>query len=251
MIEIFEHDTVRELRLNHPPVNALNVPLIHALSDAIHEGTRSARALVLSGQPGMFSAGLDVPALLQLDRAGTEQFVRAFFGLMEDIARSPIIIASALTGHSPAGGTVLALFADYRIMCRGKYRMGLNEVQVGLPVPETIFRALSRWVGHRQAERLVVSGQLIYPETAFEVGLVDQLEDDAESTIRATIDWCTKIVSTLPRHAMLATRQVTRSDLTALFDNFGEEDIKQFVEAWFDPHTQAGLKGLVEQLRKK
>ena len=251
MVEIIEHGSVRELRLNRPPVNALDVPFIQALTDAIKEGAEAAQALVLSGQPRIFSAGLDVPALLQLDRNGAEQFVRAFFGLMEIIARSPVPIACALTGHSPAGGTVLVLFADYRVMCRGTYKMGLNEVQVGLPVPETIYRALVRWVGHGRAERLVVSGQLISPDVAFEVGLVDQLEDDAEATVQASIDWCAKLVTTLPKHAMLATRKVARADLTSVFDNFGEEDIKQFVSAWFDPSTQAGLRKLVEQLGKK
>lgn len=250
MIEIIDHDQVRELRLNRPPVNALDVPFIEALSEAIEEGTREAAALVLSGRPGMFSAGLDVPSLLQLDRAGTEHFVRTFFGLMETVARSPVPIASALTGHSPAGGTVIVLFADYRVMCRGKYVMGLNEVQVGLAVPVPIFEALARWVGRRHADRMVVAGDLISPEQAFDYGLVDQLEDDAEATVQAAIDWCTRLIS-LPREAMLATRKIARADLAALFDNFGEADINRFVEGWFSPSTQAGLQGLVAKLRKK
>ena len=250
MIEIIEHDVVREIRLNRPPVNALNVPFIVALSDAIKEGIESAKAIVLSGRPGMFSAGLDVPALLQLDTAGTEHFVRSFFGLMELVARSPVPVASAITGHSPAGGTVIVLFTDYRVMCRGKYVMGLNEVQVGLSVPVPIYEALARCVGRRIAERLAVAGPLIKPERAYEVGLVDELEDDAESTVQAAIDWCTKLVTTLPEPAVSATRKVARADLMALFDNFGDEDIHQFVEGWYAPHTQAGLKKLVEQLKK-
>lgn len=251
MIEIIDHDQVRELRLQRPPVNALDVPFIEALAKAIEEGTREADALVLSGRPGMFSAGLDVPSLLQLDRAGTEHFVRTFFGLMETVARSPVPIASALTGHSPAGGTVIVLFADYRVMCRGRYVMGLNEVQVGLAVPVPIFEALARWVGRRQADRLVVAGDLISPDQAFEYGLVDQLEDDAESTVQAAIDWCTKLVKALPREAMLATRKIARADLAGLFDTFGDEDIHRFVDGWYSPSTQAGLQGLVAKLGKK
>jgi len=251
MVDIIDHDSVRELRLNRPPVNALDVPFIDALSKAIKEGSEAADALVLSGRPGMFSAGLDVPSLLQLDRAGTERFVRSFFGLMEMVARSPVPIASAITGHCPAGGTVIVLYSDYRVMCKGKYVMGLNEVQVGLPVPETIQGALARWVGRRHAERLVVAGQLIKPDYAYDIGLVDQVEEDAESTVKAAIDWCTRLVKTLPKEAMLTTRKIARADLTALFDNFGEADINRFTEGWFSPHTQAGLKKLVEQLGKK
>lgn len=250
MIDIIQHDKVRELRLNRPPVNALNVSFIQALTNAIEEGAAEAGALVLSGRPGMFSAGLDVPALLQLGDKEANRFIHDFFGLMKTLARSPVPIACALTGHSPAGGTVLALFTDYRVMCAGKYKMGLNEVQVGLPVPETIFKALVRLVGQRKAERLVVAGQLISPDAAFEAGLVDQLADDPEATIQAAINWCT-MVNTVPRHAMLATRKVARADLAALFDNFGEADIEQFTTAWFDPRTQTALNALVERLGKK
>ena len=251
MIDIIEHDSVRELRLNRPPVNALDVPFIEALVDAIREGSQSAEAIVLSGRAGMFSAGLDVPSLLQLDRAGTEHFVRTFFGLMEVVARSPVPIASALTGHSPAGGTVIVVFTDYRVMCEGKFVMGLNEVQVGLSVPAPIFNALARWVGRKQAERLAVSGRLISPEQALEVGLVDQLEEDAESTVQAAIDWCTRLVKSPSPRAVLATRKIARADMEALFDHFGEKDIAQFVEGWYDPQTQAGLSRLVEKLGKR
>ena len=249
MLEIINHDRVRELRLNRPPVNALNLEFIETLKAAVISGANEADALVLSGRPGMFSAGLDVPSLLALDRPATERFVRSFFGLMEAVARSPIPIASALTGHCPAGGTVVVLFADYRCMTRGKYRMGLNEVQVGLSVPETIQKALARLVGRHRAERLVVAGQLISPDQAFDLGLVDQLEDDAELTINAALDWCNKLLA-LPRQAMLATRQIARADLVHLFDNFGDDDVARFVEGWYDPHTQAGLKKLVEKLGK-
>jgi enoyl-CoA hydratase/carnithine racemase len=106
-----------------------------------------AAALVLSGSPGLFSAGLDIPVLLQLDRDAMRTFWHGFFGLCAALARSPIPVAAAVTGHSPAGGAVLALFCDYRVMARGEYRIGLNEVQVGLTVPDCIQAALRRLVG--------------------------------------------------------------------------------------------------------
>ena len=249
MLERKQHDEVSEIKINRPPVNALTLELIEALEEAVSEAGRTARAIVLSGNPGMFSAGLDVPSLLALNKQDTERFVRSFFGLMETVARSPVPIASALTGHSPAGGTVIVLFSDYRVMSRGRYRMGLNEVQVGLIVPVPIQAALSRLIGAHRAERLVVAGQLISPEQAFEVGLVDQLEDDPEATVQAALDWCRKHVA-LPREAMLATRKIARADLTSVFDGFGDEDIRRFVAGWYDPHTQAGLRKLVERLGK-
>lgn len=249
MLNINEHGEVCEIQLHRPPVNALNIELIEKLDAAIEEAGKQAGAIVLSGLSGIFSAGLDVPALLALDRSETEHFVRAFFGLMETVARLHIPAACAITGHCPAGGTVIVIFADYRVMCRGKYRMGLNEVQVGLTVPEVIQKAMVRLTGKHLGERLMISGKLVLPDEAHQTGLVDVLVDDAEQAVSEAIDWCNGLLA-LPRKAMLATRQIARADLGALFDDFGEEDISRFVSGWFDPATQAGLQKLVSQIKK-
>ncbi len=164
MLERTEHGDILELRLARPPANALDAALIAALGEAIAAAPASgARALVLSGRPGMFSGGLDVPSLLTLDRAGMEQTLRDFFRLMRALAASPIPTVAAITGHAPAGGAVLSLFCDARVMAEGDFKVGLNEVQVGLSLPQVIHTALVRVVGERQAERLGVGGLLSRP----------------------------------------------------------------------------------------
>jgi enoyl-CoA hydratase/carnithine racemase len=107
---------VIELRLARPPVNALDPGLIGGLREALALALKDGAAgVVLSGAPGTFSGGLDVPALLKLDRAALGHTWQQFFGLLSDLAHCPVPVCAALTGHSPAGGTVLALFADYRV----------------------------------------------------------------------------------------------------------------------------------------
>src|SRR5690606_40710473 len=116
------------------------------------------RGIVLSGQPRIFSAGLDVPYLLTLgdDRGALTNAWQAFFGVARALASSPVPVVAALTGHAPAGGCVYALCCDYRIMAAGDYRIGLNETQVGLVAPEGIQRLLRRAVGSHPAARLLV-----------------------------------------------------------------------------------------------
>ncbi|HEX7112761.1 MAG TPA: enoyl-CoA hydratase/isomerase family protein, partial [Mizugakiibacter sp.] len=118
MLQTIEHEGgIRELRLARPPVNALNPALVAALRKAVEDAPgEGASALLLSGSPGMFSAGLDVPELLTLDRAHFAPFWRDFYGACAALARSPIPVAAAVTGHSPAGGAVLALMCDWRVM---------------------------------------------------------------------------------------------------------------------------------------
>ena len=251
MLERINHsDDIVELRLDRPPVNALNPELVTRLDEAIGEAQDAgARAVVVSGSPGLFSAGLDVPELLTLDEAGMRAFWKAFFGLLERVARSEVPVVAALTGHSPAGGTVIALFADYRIQAEGDYRLGLNEVQVGLVVPPVIHQALVRVIGPYPAERHLVAGEMIPAAEALEIGLVDELAPPDQVVNRA-IAWCRNLLQ-LPSHAMLGTRRLCRSELTALFEDDEQLDVSSFVEGWFAEPTQATLRMLVERLKNK
>jgi len=250
MLKRIEHDKVLELRLDRPPVNALDPALVKALDEAV-TGARleGMRALIISGSPGMFSAGLDVPALLALDEARMRAFWADFFGLLEHLAGSSIPIAAAITGHSPAGGAVVALFCDTRIMAEGSYRIGLNEVQVGLPVPPPIVFALKRLLGPRVAEPLLVNGALLQPDDALSAGLVDAVVPD-DQVIDLALEWCRRIL-TLPPQAMSMTRTEARSDLVGFFRERGAATADELTRVWFSDETQATLHALVEHLKKK
>lgn len=250
MLQTFSHsDDVVEIRLDRPPVNALNPALVRALSETIeHCTSEGARALVLSGRPGLFSAGLDVPELLGLDEDGMRAFWRDFFGLLERVAASPVPIVAALTGHSPAGGTVIALYADYRIQAEGDFRMGLNEVQVGLVVPPVIHQALARLIGTYAAERHLVAGEMIPTNQALEIGLIDEIVP-ADQVVEKAVAWCRRHLA-LPPKAMQATRALCRADLVESFQAAHALDVDGFVRGWFSDETQATLRGLVERLKK-
>ena len=234
MLDITSHDNgIREIQLARPPVNALNLELLRALRAAIDDSVRDGvRGIVLSGAKGLFSAGVDVPALLARDRAGVREYWRELFSLCGTLARAPIPLVAAITGHSPAGGAVLALFCDYRVMAEGPYRIGLNEVQVGLIVPEAIQLALRRVVGTYRAERLLVSGAML-----------DQV------TTRA-LHWLGELLA-LPPHAMLATRTLARADLAAAYADLDALPLEDFTDAFFHPQTQAVLQQLVARLKTK
>lgn len=251
MLNLITRDNaIREIQLARPPVNALNQELVHALREAIDSSVREgARGIVLSGAPGLFSAGVDVPALLQRDRAGVLEYWREFFALCGTLARVPIPMVAAITGHSPAGGAVLALFCDYRVMAEGPFRIGLNEVQVGLIVPEAIQLGLRRVVGAYRAERLLVSGAMIESAEALACGFVDEVTGVDQVTQRA-LHWLDALLA-LPSHAMLTTRGLARADLAAAYANLEALPLKEFTEAFFHPETQAVLQQLVARLKAK
>lgn len=250
MLNLIAHDDIREIQLARPPVNALSMDMLTSLRGAINDSvSQGARGLVISGAQGLFSAGVDVPALLSLDRDGVRTYWHEFFALCADMAKAPIPMAAAITGHSPAGGAVLALFCDYRVMAEGPFRIGLNEVQVGLIVPEAIQIALRRVVGAYRAERLLVSGAMIDSTEALACGFVDETTG-LEQVTQRTLHWMTELLK-LPSHAMLATRKLARADLANAYADLDALPLDDFVKAFFHPETQATLQALVARLKEK
>ncbi|MDH3404372.1 MAG: enoyl-CoA hydratase/isomerase family protein [Acidobacteriota bacterium] len=249
MLARIEHESILELRLERPPANALDTELLAALRSAVEAAPAAGfEALVLSGREGLFSAGLDVPALMRLDRPGIAGLWREFFGLLRALAASPVPVAAAVTGHGPAGGAVLTLYCDYRVMAEGDFRIGLNEVRVGLSLSEAIYGPLRLLVGHRQAERLAVGGVLVPAPEALRLGLVDELAPPGAVVERA-LDYLRGLLA-LPRRAMLATRAILRADLVRMIslDRSSEEDV---VGLWFSEETQEALGALVARLADK
>lgn len=255
MLDIIRHDSIHELRFARPPVHALDPVFVTRLREAVAQVQRDgACGVLLSGTPGMFSAGLDVPALLQLDRARLHAFWNDFFGLCADLARSPVPIVAAITGHSPAGGAVLSIMCDYRVMARSAdaekpYRIGLNEVQVGLSVPDCIQAALRRLLGAYRAERLIVAGAMLDSVQAQAIGLVDELAE-VDAVVPRALAWLGDLLA-LPAHAMRETRRIARADLAAVFADPTSFRVDAFVEGWFAEETQAVLHALVARLKSK
>ncbi|MEJ2139582.1 MAG: enoyl-CoA hydratase/isomerase family protein [Gammaproteobacteria bacterium] len=225
MLKISMRDSVAEIRLDRPPVNAMNPELIRSLAtthaNLVADG---AAAIVISGRQGLFSAGLDVPELLRLAHGEVLEFWTEFFSLMSALAASPVPVAAAITGHAPAGGAVLALHCDYRVATRGDFLIGLNEVQVGLPVPPNILRM------------------------PLQYGLVDELADEG-GAVDAAVLWANGLLE-LPPLAMNTTRLAAKKILV----DMAEANLRyanKATEYWFSEETQRMMRKLVAKLTTK
>jgi len=238
------------LTLNRPPANALSPDLLAALDEALKKvADDGSRAAVLTGRPGMFSAGLDVPLLLTLDEAAMLDFWKIFFGVLRTLALSPVPVGVAISGHCPAGGTVLSIFADYRVAAAGEFKLGLNEVEVGLPMPPVVFHAFRRLIGARAAEQYAVAGSLIAPDEALACGLVDAIVQP-DDVVDYAVARARKLAA-LPAGALLATRELARADLAALFDGLDDEAYAYMNRVWFGEETRAAMSALVARLAER
>lgn len=247
MIETLRHGPLVELRLERPPVNALDIEMLDDLLDALAGAVESgARGIVLSGQPGMFSAGLDIVRAIELDAHGMRGLCSVFFGVLQQVASSPVPVAAALTGYTAAGGAVIANFADYRVLAAGEGRIGFNEMEVGIFPGPLVHRSVVRQVGPRQAERLLTSGMLLPPDEALRIGLVDAVAP-VEDVVPAALAWLDRLAS-LPREPLARTRALARADLVEIFEDLDQSAIEVLIRGWFAPETRAALQAAVARL---
>ena len=254
-VQTLDHGRIRELRLARPPVNALDPALCRALITTLDAAVADGvDAVVLSGAPGIFSAGLDVPHLMALgqDRQALHAGWGAFFGAARSLSALRIPVVAALTGHAPAGGCVLSLCCDYRVMARSPnpvkpFMIGMNETQVGLAVPEGAQQLMRRVIGPYRAERLLVSGSMVTADEALRLGLVDTVVE-VDQVVPHALEWLSTLLA-LPRAPMLLTRSLARADLVRALEP-QNLDLERFVEGWYDADTQAGLRALLARLGK-
>lgn len=247
MIDTTLQDGIATLTLNRPPVNALNLSLLQALDAELTSAYENSEAVIITGRPGLFSAGLDIPEWLTYDRDTVKQAWHALFSVCRNLATAPVPVIAAINGHSPAGGAVLAMFCDERIMADGAFCIGLNEVQVGLAVPAEIHRPFERLLGKQTAQKLLLEGKLLSPSEALAVGFVDQV-CPPEQLQEATTERLNTLLSR-PRHAMLETRTRLRQDLVDMVGAPGQWDLDAMADAWLNEHTQAALHAVVAALK--
>src|SRR5512136_2269492 len=165
------------LRLDKARGNAIDEPLVEALAGAAAEvasdsGVRG--VLLASAHPKLFCPGLDLVALAGYDRPSMERFMGAFAVAVWALYGLPKPVVAAVSGAAVAGGCILALTADHRLLKRGA-PIGLNEVKVGVPLPWSVTRLLRATVHPTALSRIALLGRNFTDEEAVDLGLADEV----------------------------------------------------------------------------
>ncbi len=154
-------------------VNALSSSVLDSLAESVATARRS-EAVLLTGRPGCFSAGLD---LRQLATQTPEEH-RALFaqlgGLLLDLWVLPVPFVCAVSGHAVAAGTLLAAAADHVVAAEGPYRWGLTEGSIGLELSDFAIRLVQYRIGTDRADWLLLRGSVLDPNAAVQAGLADE-----------------------------------------------------------------------------
>jgi len=158
-------------------------------------------------------------------------------------------LIAAIGGHSPAGGCVLAICCDHRIMVEGDYRIGLNEVAVGIVPPATLFELYAFWIGPRKAYDLVVNGDMVSPERACELSLVDEI-CHGEGLIPAAEDRLDTFFQVDPI-VWRKTKRVLRRDLVKRFEDSFDTAYEETMAHWWTDQSRSQMADFVAKLKKK
>lgn len=248
-IEVTDH--ICYLQLDRGKSNAMHLEMIQELSEAlrIQQENPSIEAIVLTGKEGFFSAGLDLITLYQYDEIQIRIFWEQFISLAQQLCAFPKPTIAAITGHSPAGGCVLALCCDYRIMAEGEFIIGLNEVPVGIIVPSSIFELYNFWIGKANAARYLLEGKLLQPQDALNIGLVDEVVPF--NRIQTAAIRKAKQYASFEKNAWQASKLNIRKNLLQELAQTKEEAIEQVLNQWWSPNTRTILQTIIENLSKK
>jgi 3,2-trans-enoyl-CoA isomerase len=238
------------IQLNRGKANPINMTMITELRQTIRFAAENEaiRGVILVGKPHFFSAGVDIIAAFQMNEAEIKAFWQNFIEMVIDLSSFSKPMISAITGHAPAGGCVLAICCDYRVMASGKYSIGLNEIPVGIIVPETIFHLYSFWLGERLAYQYLLEGKLLKSEQALAVGLVDELAEGSEVLAVAKKQMAKYLQFDANTWQMSKTN--LRKNLMAKLDVDFEPLFAPVLEQWWRPTTRKRLEMVIASLKK-
>ncbi len=176
MIDIKTDDGIAVLTLTHGKANALDIEFCEALAARFLELRRSdAKAVVITGQGKMFSAGVDLKRLSEGGADYIRKFLPALHKLYDAVFFHPKPVVAAINGHAIAGGAVLAACADRRIMARESGRIGVTELLVGVPFPALAFEIVRFAVPPRHLPEFTLSGATYATDVALQRGWVDEV----------------------------------------------------------------------------
>jgi Delta3-Delta2-enoyl-CoA isomerase len=248
-----DNDTgIEIISMARKPVNSLNVELLSELKASILEAqnNRSKGVILTSSLPTVFSAGLDIMEMCTTDKTKLTDFWHTLQDTWLTIYSLTIPIATAINGSSPAGGCMLSLSSEYRVMVEGKHTIGLNETQLGIVAPKWFRDIYISTIGYRQAELALLRGLLFKPEKALQLGIVDELAKDKTDAIEKCKNYIL-LYDNVPALGRGATKLELRDDLIQWMKKNKQADIDQFVKYVQLPKVQAGLKLYIEYLKQK
>ena len=250
MIELTRTDNLLTIRLAHGKASALDVELMDALALAIAEARDSAAAaVILTGTGSIFSAGVDLYRLVEGGREYCDRFVPALSRFVLDLFTFPKPLVIAVNGHAIAGGCIMTLCGDYRLMAAGNGRIGVPELLVGVPFPAEILEIVRFAVSPQYLQSLIYTGRTLQPDDALRFGLVDEVIAPDALPARAE-EIARQLAAINPKNFAQTKRQLRDKTISRArhYANEFDDDVRA---VWSDSATHAHIREYLARTVRK
>ena len=249
-VTVTVENALATVRLDREHGNAINDDLVTGLMSACHEigPDPKIRGILLAAGGKLFCPGLDLQELVALDRRAMGRFMIRFRDVLLDLYTLPKPMVAALSGAALAGGCIISLTADWRILRRGSL-IGLNEIKVGVPLPFGVSRILRDSVHRPRMEEVALLGRNYTNEDAMATGLVQELHEEAGFEAHSLMrleEFASKDL-----RAFAATKKYLRSSIASQIEGEDQKHQKEWLDCWFSTDTRRRIDQIVAQLKTR
>ena len=244
MIRSDDHDGIAVLRIEHGKANVLDLELCNAIVESF-DGAGEARAVVLTGAGRIFSAGVDLFRVVEEGRSYIEAFLPAMCRAFERVFAHPAPVVAAANGHAIAGGCLLVAAADQRLMAEGSARIGIPELQVGVPFPPAALEIMRFSTPPQHFQTVVYRAETYEPPAARALGLLDEIVDPGALLDRA-LAVAGRLASVRAETFAITKREVRRPAMERI-RSLDRDTAPEVRERWLDPRTLDVIRGYLDR----
>ena len=243
-IEVQKSDGIVTLMIKRGKVNALNNTVIDEMRVLLKAFERDpeVKSIILTGNGKFFSFGFDIPEFLSFTKGQFREYLVNFTDLYTYIFSYPKPVVAALNGHTIAGGCMLALACDHRVMISGKARISLNEIGFGASVFAGSTEMLRFWAGSANATEILFSGALYSAQEAKGLGLVHEVAG-ADGLMDAARKTASGFASKYPL-AFAGIKALLRRSIVEEMKRRERESIQEFVDIWYSETTWTNIQNI-------
>lgn len=242
-VRVEKTDGIAKVILSRGKVNAINEFVIDELTACFKElaDDTQTKAVIISGQGKFFTYGFDIPEFLNYKKEDFLRYLTKFTDFYGDVFLFPKPVIAALNGHTMAGGCMIAIACDYRIMVSGKAKISLNEINFGSSLFAGSVEIIKLWLGQKNAETAVYTGAMYTAEEAFQLGLIHQVSTEAD--LEANARSIAEQLAAKDGVAFRSIKHLLRKPLADEIKKREKDSLLGFVDIWYSENTWNKLQG--------